>query len=402
MFLFLTPSIAFSTDIPAIRLDEVTLVALVGYVFINLAAGREVKVAWGLLQTLLTGFSIFVLISILVGVFLGYAASLGDLNQLVRLAKYVLIYTLALTVVRTSPKPEKEKLNILTFFVVCSVLAMPIVIQQYFNLFHLNELYVPKIAPTQYKPLVNDYPYPRPVGMFGNPNELGFAFSVASLISIHFLVTKSLKTVFVFVLPLQVLMMLLTLSRSALAGFAVGMAYLFITSFIQKGTIPVRRLVRIFVLMAFVLLLGGVLFSHPGFYQTTGWRFTQGLFLESDTSWQLRLIHWEENLALFAESPILGVGPLRRAEFEFGADNEWLLLLRSYGLLGTVFLVIAFLLPHFLNDRSNTKSLVGVILISSAVYMIPAAIFHSLVLMPLVLIVMALEDTTSRVFVFRI
>lgn len=402
LFLFLTPSIAFYAGIPAIRLDEVTLVALVGYVFINLAAGRKVKVAWGLRQTLLVSFSVFVLISFLVGLHLGYAASLGDLNQLVRLAKYVLIYTLALTVVQSSSDPEKEKLKVLTFFVICSVLLIPIVLQQYFNLFHLNELYVPKIAPTQYETLVDDYPHPRPVGMTGNPNQLGFAFSVASLISMYLLVTKPIKSRYVFVLALQILMILLTLSRSSLGALAIGMTYLIIMLVIQRGAILVGRLLRGSVLMGFVLILGGALFLNPEFYESVGARFSLGLSTDLDPSWQLRVIHWEENLALFKESPILGVGPLRRAGLEFAADNEWLLLLRSYGVLGTLFLVIVLLLPHFLSDRSDTKALVGAILISSAVYMIPGAVFHSLVLMPIVLIVMALEDTTSRVFALRI
>jgi len=64
---------------------------------------------------------------------------------------------------------KQDKIKIINFMIGCLLLSILIAIQQYFNLFNLNEKYVPLIAPTQYKALVNNYPTPRVIGMTSNP-----------------------------------------------------------------------------------------------------------------------------------------------------------------------------------------------------------------------------------------
>ncbi|MDD4347313.1 MAG: hypothetical protein PHZ11_10650, partial [Desulfitobacteriaceae bacterium] len=76
--------------------------------------------------------------------------------------------------------------------------------------------------------------------------------------------------------------------------------------------------------------------------------------------------------------------------FKLAPDNEWLLLLRKYGLLGTSWFVLMFITP-FYAYRSVLKhnllaKLYAAILIGLAVYMLPAAVFHSFQLMPFVMI----------------
>ena len=92
---------------------------------------------------------------------------------------------------------------------------------------------------------------------------------------------------------------------------------------------------------------------------------------------------------------MVGVCPLYKAQLQFAADNEWLLLLRSYGILGTLLFVCAVAGPHVIHRpkaagpsvRSQRK-LADAVLIASAVYMIPAAVFQSMTLMPLVLVIL--------------
>ena len=147
-----------------------------------------------------------------------------------------------------------------------------------------------------------------------------------------------------------------------------------------------------------VVVVGYVL-ANPTLYETIGWRFYSLLEFESTSSWQVRQQTWQKNMQLFMENPILGVGPLRRANSTVGAaDNEWLLLLRTYGVAGTFFLIVGIIWPHLWAKSGLLRVFVTGMLMSTAIYMIPAGVFYSLSLMPLLLILLATEDPTTHRF----
>lgn len=389
--LMLTPSMVLVEGLPQIRLEELVLLATLGYLTMAALSGLRIKLVWGLRQTLLASFVGFVFISIGVGLSLGYGGALGDLNQLVRIFKYLMIYTLAITVVTLSPAPEQSKFRILKFILVLSVLLFMISVQQSFDLGGLNRLYIEAVAPNHARAVTTSRP--RVVGMVGNPNELGFIFVLMGLIAVH-LLTRRFHIVYALLVAMSLFGIGLTASRTSLVAFVFSAVLLLVLALPQLSRMWLSSVIQgLAVIMLLAAAVSATLAEAPAFTDRLLGRFEELADPAESHSWQNRLERWQENLAMFRDSPIFGVGPLRHMEIA-SADNEWLLLARSYGVLGTMALVLVMVLPHWQSARTPTKALGTGVMAASAVYMIPAAVFHSLVLMPLVLIILALSETT--------
>lgn len=394
--IILTPQLSLMGGIPKLRLEEVLVVPLALYLLALSLGGRRIEYFWGLRQTMLLAFPLFLFVSIAAGVVFSFDASLGDLNQLVRIGKYIIIYTLAISVVALSPDPERTKTSIMDWTLVFACLLALVTIQQYFNLGGLNSSYVPYLGEGSHTERLLRLSSARPVGMVGNPNELGFLFAVAGVLAVYRILTRF--TLFYLVtLGLALVGVLLSGSRSALVACLGGMLVVGVLMAFARIPAKARFVQRTAAVAgALVLLaLGGTLTSVYGDLLD---RFEGIANPEEEASWQARLVRWEENIRLFQSSPVVGVGPLRRGDLQYGgvADNEWLLLLRSYGLAGTLFLAATFLLPHVVGRWDRTAVLALALYGTCALYMIPAAVFHSLALMPLVLILAALSDTTVK------
>ena len=122
-------------------------------------------------------------------------------------------------------KNETDKIRVLEFIVTCLLVSVAIAAQQYFNLFGLNERYVPFIAPTQYRTLVNNYPFPRVVGMTNNPNVYALMPGIGAIISWGLYLNRRKRKHIIFLIAF-IVGVLMTLSRSDLYFWLV--AWLFI------------------------------------------------------------------------------------------------------------------------------------------------------------------------------
>ena len=89
-------------------------------------------------------------------------------------------------------------------------------------------------------------------------------------------------------------------------------------------------------------------------------------------------------------SPIFGLGPAKSIEYGSYADNEWILFLRSYGIIGTTYIVLTFLLPFIKSKDKFFKYIYFSVLLGSVLYMVPAAIYHIFQIMPLIMILAGL------------
>lgn len=381
--LLFTPSIQIAAGMPSVRIDDalpflwLLLVVLSGRGFRLSAASR-----WRALFLLL--FLPLIPASILAGFAFNLDVSPADLMQMVRILKYVAVYLLAAEFFRIADKDET--------LARVSLLAIPLLALaffQYFDIGALNARYVPIIAPTQFESLMPGYPTPRPVGMVGNPNEFAFMFALLGLAGLHQLLKR--RAVFLAIaLSCSMAGILITLSRgTAVAALGGGCVCLVAYLFLNAGR---RERAKLLLLGSFTAVAASSLLFLPPIYDAATWRFVRILDMGSDSSWVARVENWSENLALFQLSPFVGVGPLRRAVFEHAADNDWLLIARSYGLLG-VACFLAFLAAPV---RRNMVPLALGLAVTGALYMIPTSLFHSLVLFPLFLILLASADVKPR------
>lgn len=394
--IFLFPSIRTPGAIPSMRLEELILIPFALYCMLRIIRGHDVRFAWGVRQKTLLFFFVFLLISMLAGMCLGHNASFGDLNQFIRFCKYILIYTIAVSYIYICYNKDEAIDRVYNVIVICSVLLAVVVVQQFFDLFGLNSLYVRYVAPTQFETLIGDHPFPRPVGMVGNPNEVGFVFVLGALTSSYRLI-KGGGWVFLAATLINLASLGLTMSRTSLVALVIGAGYLYVIQLLATDRGVGSRMMYLALPTSVLLVAMAYVLVNPMLYEAIGWRFYTLIEFQTESSWQVRLNTWQKNIQLFFESPIVGVGPLRRAESTAGpADNEWLLLLRTYGIVGTLVLVVGMVWPHLKAKSRLLRVFITGMLLGMAVYMIPAAVFHSLSLMPLVLIILAAEDSTTR------
>jgi O-antigen ligase len=397
---FLTPSLPLASGVPAIRVEDVILAV---WLLAGIATSPRTFLVWGRRQTILLVLLAMLPASILAGGLLGVeGSSLLDLVYAARIVKFLLVLALVGTAFLAGPDRQARLERMFSWVVTCSLLLVPVVVQQYFDLFGLNERYVHFVAPTQYVSLVNGYLSPRPVGMIGNPNELGFLFALAALCSAYLFVFGKKRRSYVIWLVAQIGMVGLSGSRSAIAALGLGLFVLCVPTLLSaRGRVRRRSLVPL------ALVAVGVWFAlaNPLAYAGVGNRLAGLRSPETDHSFTSRRIAWTQNKELFSRSPIVGVGPLSRAGLG-AADNEWLLLLRSFGALGLIVVIMFALAPgrHYRRgsfaDRAARRSdtrLTKAVLTASAVFMIPAAVFSSLALMPLVLTLISADDPGGRI-----
>jgi O-antigen ligase len=339
---------------------------------------------------------VFLVLSMLMGGILGVGVSFGDLNQFARFTKFAFIYTVSVSVIHLSETTEKEIKQIYNLITICSVILAIIVFQQFFDIFGLNRHYVRYVAPTQHESLIGDYPWPRPVGMIGNPNEVAFLFVLGGLAASYRLIQGG-GEIYAGATLANLAALALTLSRTGFVSFILGAGYLFVIQvFVRRDRSLGSRLKYLALPLGLLVAVITYVLANPVLYEAIGWRFMTLMEFQSTSSWQERLQSWQINIQLFWESPLIGVGPLRHAGISSAADNEWLLLVRSYGILGTVLLVIGMVWPHLKAQKNVLRVFITGVLFGTAVYMVPAAVFHSLSLMPLLLIILSAEDSTVR------
>jgi hypothetical protein len=290
----LTPSLKLIPGAPKVRLEEVLIGVLFAYILVLALGGRRIKFAWGVRQTLLLAFPLFLFISISAGMLLGFDASLGDLNQLVRIIKYLVIYTVAVSVVSLSVDPEQVRISIINWILVFACLLSLLTAQQYYNLFNLNSLYLHRIAEEWEYQMILLYGLRRPLGMVGNPNELGFLLA-ASAIGAMYRLLLQFRVFYLAALLLTLVAILMTGSRSSLVACLAG--FLCVGGMLAFSRLPQK--IRFSQRAAAVLGVAVLLVAAGGLTEVYGNllnRFEGLMAPEDDLSWQNRLKRWHEKI----------------------------------------------------------------------------------------------------------
>ena len=370
--------------LPSFRIEQFLISILFIIVLYVLSIDNDFRIMMPKFMFVQIGLSFFILLSMLVGSLKGIDIILRDFFELYKIFIYVGVYAITLSCI----KSNEDRISIIKCMIVCILLSVVIAVQQYFDLFSLNEKYVRWLAPTQYHTLVDNYPNPRVIGMTSNPNEYAVMLGIGCLLSWSLLV-QTIRTRFFMCFLLCSIGLILTGSRSGMI-FVIVCVFLFnilyLYDLLRKRELKVfnHMVSTIFKFALFVLTLFLLL---P---QTMTWRLKAGLNIGMDTSFQARLSNWDEHISYFKMSPMFGLGPAKSIVFENFVDNEWLLFLRRYGIVGTLYLIFMFFVPVLNQKRNLFKMIYISVICASAIYMIPASIYHSFRLMPLVMILTAI------------
>ncbi len=394
-FIILTPYIKIKS-LPGFRLEQVVVIIFTFYTFIKLTLGNKIKITNRPFLLLYSSFSLLIIISIMIGSLKGVKVVSNDFFEIYKIYIYVGVYLITTGAVGN----KNDKIKILKFAITCLLISVVISIQQYYNLFNLNEMYVEVITPTHFKSLINNYPYPRVVGMTSNPNVYSVMSGIGAVLSWSlFNLTKKKRNLLYMVI--FILAVLITLSRS---GFVFTVSALFTFTFLYafktrtdigklvKGRINKKVLKNTAISILFLLLLVFVIFYCLP--EGLNWRLLRGIDIGTDSSFQARIRNWKEHIDYFKSSPLFGIGPAKSIQYEKHVDNEWLLFLRRYGLVGCMYIIFTFVAPFIGGGDKFFKYIYLSILVGCFFYMIPAIVYHEFQLTPLIFITAGLISSS--------
>lgn len=395
-FSVLSPNI-YMRGIPSIRMEHVVLFFSLIYLLSKGILKKRLDLNIFIFPILLFVFGFINILSIVNGDLNGYTVVLNDIFELYKIFVYILTFVVVINLITK----DDEKIKVLRSLNIYIMISNLISFTQYFNFLNLNVKYIKYVAPGQQKALMPGYTWPRVVGLTNNPNVYAYIVVIGLVLSMGlFLYTKN--KFYMVSMVTNFISLLMTRSRTGVIMFVVSFAIIAIFYIIQeiiKGKISVKDKGKWMVGIGagLVLFLMVFLFILP---ESLTWRIKELFNLGSSNSWQRRLENWDEYLQYFFKNPFIGTGPVKSIDYQNYPDNEWLLLLKRYGVIGSFYFMFMFLIPIALNWNRLKRSLTGKIFISitigSFVYMIPAIAYHSFQLMSVLMILAGLGLSNPR------
>lgn len=374
------------------------------FLFYHLAARKRISLGWNssLTGLVLIGLAVFLSIAH-AALFLDYHPVLNDWFELLKPVQYILILLLAANLNIRDGDFRKIYIAVLIIFSLSVLFGFA----QYLNLFNMNNTIMPHYTKTQ---LIGLLRHQRILGTTANPNEFAALMVMAGAFALSgflYLKKRLMRIVSAACFAAFSAGVMLTLSRTGLVVYLISCSFVFLWKypFYLARLRKMRGFVIMIIVMA-VIFLAVFQFAPDMFFV----RMESGLVLEADRSWQIRMARWDDALAIWQQSPVFGWGP-GKGTMTTIVDSEWLLLLRRYGIFGVtifmfwfagIFSALVKLSGRKMQDENDEDYLkvfcisLQAIVIACLIYMFPVNIYHSMQLMPVLMILTGLVFSKLR------
>ena len=395
------PSIRLSGDMPDPRPEFVVVV--IGYIFLlfcHLATGYKINIKYQSANKWFLLFGLSILLSMAYSnLFRNHPIIGRDFWEIFKLILYYLIFSLVANLQINKEDMRRYYQFAIIIFLISAVFGL----LQYINFTGINQILSPYYAPTQMRGLLF---HKRITGTTANPNEFGalmvLAFSLA--LSGGLVVgEKRLRVLCWFALPVFWTALFLTLSRTSMVSSLISMVIILLLFIrVKKITLKVKfKRLFLFLFLACVAFIFVLEFMS----ERSLWRYSQIFTFEEASSWVVRIENWKTHFTLWKESPWFGWGPAKKTMGTI-VDNEWLLILRRYGLIGTIAFIVLFGNLFFglskISQQGEDFSACALSLalqgtfVGYVFYMFLASIYHSMQLMPIFLLFLGLSYSQWR------
>lgn len=339
----LLPSFKVASGLPDVRPEELLLVLFLlclPWLRFKLEPARVAEIGRAIAALL-----IVTLVSIIwARLFLHCRAGLRDLFELIKPLKY---YFIILLVASAGLEKKGLERNFRWFWIFsgCFILACFL---EYWNIGGIRQYLLP-YAPD--KVALSRLASPRIMGLMGNPNYTGLflmlviSFAFSSLLFYR----NSFRTgiFYVAMFSLAGMAEFLTMSRTAMAATLVSLVFIG-AKFLISPRVSRRQAA---IALGVIVLIMAVFLAAAG--EEFLWRYQAALHLDTNTSFQAKLVFWQQAWDLYKQSPIFGWGPAKSLMTGV-VDNEYLLIARRYGLVGLI-IYLGFYLSIFRLIRNNTS-----------------------------------------------
>ena len=366
----LFPSIEISSAFPRIRIEEIIFYGFFPIIIIKRIKESKLKKNGLLFLKIYSLFLGLTIISTIYGkLFLKVPVGRRDIFEIITLGKYLLAF-LGIYLMRFDDAEIKK----LFWFVLIIILVSGVFgMIQFFGVFGIDSYIAPLyLQEKAYK--VNH----RLLGTFMNPNVYSVILVLAHIIAItlfFFEKEKLKRLVLIFAVLFLLICLLFAGSRTMIATYGLISIILFQILFSNKN-IKLSSILLIISILSITLFFGfSILTNH-----ILG-RLESGIDVLGDESFGMRIIIWFLNLKLFLASPVLGWGPAKDL-FTTIVDNEFILILRRYGVLGFLSYILIYLLPLYksfksLNHKNEDIKIFSIIMLTSILALLIACLTNS-------------------------
>nr|PZN09006.1 MAG: hypothetical protein DIU64_09530 [Caldicoprobacter oshimai] len=341
--LILSPPVSIATTLPSIRFDEIMLVFLLIRLFYEDPYGflKQNAVIIKLLFLIVAYGVISILHSFL---FLNYIPSIGDFFEIARFIEYGIAVMVAKTVASNVSKKDME--NFFNYFIFFSFVFILFCFYQFFNLFHFNGNISLLYTHELHVYALNKYR--RVIGTVANPNSAGFFLNAIFfyLICRLFFLSQQERKAAIWAEALLAAgafaALLCTLSRTNILANFVCLAWFIIFKSKEKASRWMKKVTLTLLIIGVAIVIAFFIFD-----ESFRMRMISGFDIINDRSLVARFQRWAEVLQEIAQSPLLGWGPAKNLfDIASPVDNEYLLILRKYGIIGFCFYLLGYYLIY--------------------------------------------------------
>jgi len=342
-FIILLPPIRISNSVPEIRFEELIYYLFFFTAIILIIIKKKIIINNFLVYILLYIIGSMFLSAIYSQLILGIGFTINDSFEFVKIIKYLVILIL-LSNLSYRETFIKKFIIIIIFSITLSAI---IGIMQYLNLFNINSHITPLFTISQLSNIDN-----RIIGTTANPNDFGiFLISGIILTQNQLMVNKKKKLLYLLAIIIMLFAVILTVSRTTIISLIIAeLVFLFLVfskeNFSKKGLIFI-------IIFSFIVAI--IIIKYASDYFIT--RMSSGININEDMSFFLRVISWEKNINIWLKSPIFGWGPAKGIHISF-VDNEYILILRRYGIVGIFGYLAFYFVPLFEMSKVNFNKLI--------------------------------------------
>ncbi|WP_160721956.1 O-antigen ligase family protein [Isachenkonia alkalipeptolytica] len=443
-----TPSINIISGFPAVRLEEIFVPVMLVYLFYKRSYLKEVVLKPFNVILILLGISMAISLGNAIIRF-GDPLRMGDLMEFVRVFKYLVMYTFIVVLFKDIKKEALNFEKITTFVNYTVGILLAINWAQYFNFLYFNRWFSPLFGPAHHvERIIRNS---RVIGTIGNPNFFGGLMMLFLLYYFaYFLFDRegfwNDRRKNIALVAATWMSLLLTVSRTAIIAvtgglFVAALVYLVLKK--GKNLMSLGRMVAAFLIIGllsnfFITFTMATYedYLRPAYFAVrytvedavvSAWdhffddeerdrdqdkadrdddrqrsRGSHGVaYRMQDTvneglSIFARFNVWEEHFAIAQGSIIIGNGPEKGEYQEAAVDNEYLLILRRYGIIGLTLFIALYLHNIFKFPKEKDEQWYYTFLFSATAalmaFNIMAGSFYHLQLFPAYVIFIAIYD----------
>lgn len=340
---FLLPGFRIKPSFPEFQFTDVLFPILVVFLFF-----KKQSIVFGKYVFITCGFIGLILLSIIINK--RYTAY-NDYFEIYKFLKFIVF------VVFISQITFKGTFDV--FFKIVFYLLFVFNLFHYFDLFHFNARIEPYYASGVNLDFfglnsIGQIDTKRMIGTLGNPNNNAIAF----LFFVILFLPKSKDKIFNQIsFYLSFIGFLACQSRTAFIVF--GVIYVF---YLFIGKIKIRAIaVQLTILVGVFLLMQNIdrIYSRQAYFvdgksgKDSGTKYLTSLMdgeLHENTSINSRFETWQKLVVMIKQKPILGHSPNKQYFYDNNlySENEYILILWRYGMVGFIFYLIWLLYPFFI------------------------------------------------------